>query len=187
MEVGGWPWAKYLDDDQVRHYYFNQKTAELVYERPPGMDLQVTAKDAARAQIRNAEELEEVRMLPWPASCVACAHLIFSLVLPQIYDKPRHFCYQGWKKYFDDESGRTFYFNPDTGENSYKRPDGFVTPRDQADAISNMAVVDEQVRMQNQYADVINRPENWTKCVKFEKTRSPVWMPCESINACHQH
>ena len=136
VEVGGWPWAKYLDDDQVRHYYFNQKTAELVYERPPGMDVQVTAKEAARAQQKNAIELEE-----------------------------------GWKKYFDDESGRTFYFNPDTGENSYKRPEGFVTPRDQAEAIQNTEAVDENIRMHNQYADVINRSENWTRYFDEETGR----------------
>ena len=59
VEVGGWPWAKYLDDDQTRYYYFNQKTAELVYERPEGMDKQVTAKEAAAAQRRNAVELEQ--------------------------------------------------------------------------------------------------------------------------------
>ena len=41
----------------------------------------------------------------------------------------------------------------------------------QADAINNTAAVDERRSIQNQYADVIDRPENWTRYFDEESGR----------------
>ena len=110
IEVGGWPWVKFLEDDAETEYYYNQKTEEKVYERPEGMDNHISAHQAAK------------------------------VVAEVVENSP-------WKKYFDDQFGRVFYLNPDTGDSTYIRPAEFDTPREQREAENNIQVfVSVQVR-----------------------------------------
>ena len=97
IEVGGWPWAKYLEDDQETEYYYNQKTEQVTHERPEGMDNHISAHQAAKVVAVDIE------------------HTV-------------------WKKFFNEETGREFFLNPDTGDSTYIRPIEFETPRDQREA-----------------------------------------------------
>eukprot|EP00501_MAST-03F_sp_TOSAG23-6_P001230 GSMAST32.ASY1.ANO1.1276.1 assembled CDS len=49
-------------------------------------------------------------------------------VRPPFFHTPR-MDESDWKKYFDEETGKVFYFNQVTKQSTFNRPHGFVTPR----------------------------------------------------------
>ena len=103
VEIGGWPWAKFLEDDAETYYYYNQKTQETTYERPEGMDNHISAQQAAKI------EAVEVEGVPW-------------------------------KKFFEEQTGREFYLNLESGDSTYVRPEEFETPRKQREAEAHIQV-----------------------------------------------
>jgi hypothetical protein len=40
-----------------------------------------------------------------------------------------------WTKYFDEESGREFYYNSFSNESTYDRPAAYVDPEDSSQAL----------------------------------------------------
>jgi hypothetical protein len=101
-------WVKYVDPDSGYPYYCNEKIEESTYDRPEGFSTFANPFISARGgQPKvSARQLSSRR---------------------DNSDKPKEYLNNGWVKYTDPESGWPYYYNEQTEESSYDRPEGFAT------------------------------------------------------------
>ncbi|GMH80022.1 hypothetical protein TL16_g08367 [Triparma laevis f. inornata] len=105
-------WFKYIDPSSQFPYYYNSETEESSYERPEGFQTNADPFVLAREQ----------GVMP-PAEVLASAR--------SSRQKPDETINRGpWDKYTDPESGHPYYYNSETEESTYERPEGFQTTAD---------------------------------------------------------
>ncbi|GMH53640.1 hypothetical protein TrRE_jg8793 [Triparma retinervis] len=101
--------AKYKDPASGHFYYFNEETQESTYERPT-VFVQTVADPFASAREEGIMPAPDVLSSARPAT-----------------QKPDEVLNSGWQKFVDPESGHPYYWNSNTDESTYERPEGFQT------------------------------------------------------------
>jgi hypothetical protein len=100
-------WFKYIDNSSEFPYYYNSETEESTYERPDGFSTTADPFASARDQ----------GVMP-PAEVLASARSSLQKPDEKVNGGP-------WYKYTDPESGHPYYYNSETEESTYDRPEGF--------------------------------------------------------------
>ncbi|VEU34087.1 unnamed protein product [Pseudo-nitzschia multistriata] len=110
-------WVEYMDDEKGEPYYFNTVTQETVLERPPGF-----SSGEEKNQEKPELKIEAEEAVPAEENKAS---------VPATGD---------WAEFQDDE-GRTYYYNEKTEETSWDRPAGFKEPKGEKDVDGNQNLI----------------------------------------------
>ncbi|GMH48842.1 hypothetical protein TrRE_jg4174 [Triparma retinervis] len=158
-EGGEGKWGRLTDQDTKMQYFYNSTTGESRYERP---DSYSTAEDAFKvARGGGTEEDEELDIL----SSQRSEHKKVETVT----DKKGG----AWGRYLDPETKVQYFFNEETGESQYERPEGFETGRDafkeaRAAALEDKPPVDILSSMRSTHEVEETLGGDWVKYVDLE-------------------
>jgi hypothetical protein len=109
VEVLNGGYVKYKDPASGHFYYFNAETQESTYDRPAAF-IQTVADPFAAARDEGIMPAPEILSSARSAA-----------------QTPDEILDSGWQKFVDPESGHPYYWNSNTDESTYDRPEGFQT------------------------------------------------------------
>ena len=119
-EVPGCNWIRHYDVDTRREYYYDKVTQESKFERPavyatPRPPRWVVRYDEETGEPYYVDENapEEEESTKYDENETQGGQLL------QIEDSH-------WAKYYDEAAGKEYYYNWDTGESTYDRPDSLI-------------------------------------------------------------
>ena len=127
-------WEIYVDDegDQAGQFFYHNRMVKVSqYEKPEELKVVFTDDWDGEGEADGEDEKKDIE---------AAKEIVVekdegkrkkrNLPKPEEDEEPAEELWEGWGKYWDDESSAFYYFNVDTGVSTYDRPESFETMND---------------------------------------------------------
>ena len=130
--IGDWEIYEPEDEgeNEGKFFYHNRVKHLSQYEKPDELKVLFTDDWTGEGEIEAEEERAGEEKKEIEAEKQAEKKTKTKAPAPAEDEEPAEELWEGWGKYWDDESSCFYYFNVDTGESTYDRPGGFETRND---------------------------------------------------------
>ncbi|GMH88698.1 hypothetical protein TrVE_jg986 [Triparma verrucosa] len=130
--IGDWEIYEPEDEgeNEGKFFYHNRVKHLSQYEKPDELKVLFTDDWTGEGEVEAEEEGAGEEKKEIEAEKQAEKKTKMKAPAPAEDEEPAEELWEGWGKYWDDESSCYYYFNVDTGESTYDRPGGFETRND---------------------------------------------------------